>query len=206
MLDKSLPYKTVIMRLPADAARPEPPCLPEGYSIRTYRPGDGQYWAEIEASVLEFESADRALGYFERDFLPFEAELGKRMCFVCGPDGKPAATAAAWYADCALGCREYLHWVAVKPELQGMGLGRAAVAAALSRAGAGEVWLATQTWSWKAIALYASMGFRAVREEKMIEYLDGRYFFAENQTPEALALLRGRLDEKILAALEENML
>lgn len=45
MLDKSIPYKSICMRLPAQALQRLPsPTLPEGYSFEFYRPGRMADW------------------------------------------------------------------------------------------------------------------------------------------------------------------
>ena len=96
MLDKSIPYKSICMRLPAQALQRLPsPTLPEGYSFEFYRPGRMADWARIETSVLEFPSEQKAQETFARDFLPYEPLLETRMCFVCNPNGLPIAGATA---------------------------------------------------------------------------------------------------------------
>lgn len=129
MLDKSVAYQNVVMVLPAARiAAAGAPKLPAGYRFRCYRPGDEAHWARIEASVLEFESEKAAKTYFEKAFLPFASELPRRCLFVEDQAGLPVATALAW-RDQGLGLphRAMLHWVAVTPEAQGLGLGGAVV-------------------------------------------------------------------------------
>ncbi|MSE71620.1 GNAT family N-acetyltransferase, partial [Escherichia coli] len=46
MLDKSLPYKSIIMRMEAAVAeRLAPPAPAAGYRIRPFVPGDERHWA-----------------------------------------------------------------------------------------------------------------------------------------------------------------
>ena len=56
-----------------------------------------------------------------------------------------------------------MHWVAVKPDYQGLGLGKAVTEKALkifSEKDSGRsVMLHTQTWSHKAVKLYGKLGF-----------------------------------------------
>ena len=92
MLDKSLPYKSIIMRMEAAVAeRLAPPAPAAGYRIRPFVPGDERHWARIETSVGEFSEEAAARAYFERVYLP-EAALhaeGKRcsQCRNCWTDG-----------------------------------------------------------------------------------------------------------------------
>ncbi|MBQ4335586.1 MAG: GNAT family N-acetyltransferase, partial [Lentisphaeria bacterium] len=62
MLDKSLPYYDIIMKMPGRnlLSLPEP-VLPEGYSFRLYKPGDEYAWARLESQVLEFPTHGKAL-------------------------------------------------------------------------------------------------------------------------------------------------
>lgn len=201
MLDKSIPYKSICMRLPAQALQRLPsPTLPEGYSFEFYRPGRMADWARIETSVLEFPSEQKAQETFARDFLPYEPLLETRMCFVCNPNGLPIAGATAWSIprqEKQLNC---LHWVAVQPGHQGLGLGRAIVLQALSRFRAlgeeGDVFLHTQTWSHVAVRLYHSLGF--VMQDKDA--------FSDKDMPlqEALEILSWRLSPQELRSLRET--
>lgn len=55
MLDKSIPEKSIVMKLShktADAVKC--PVLPEGFSLRPFKEGDQYHWAKIIASVGEF--------------------------------------------------------------------------------------------------------------------------------------------------------
>ncbi len=165
MLDKSIPFKNIIMRLSKENLwAVTEPVLPEGFSFAFFKPGMERDWAEIEYSVLEFKAVEDAEAYLNRHYVTPENELDRRCVFVLNPDGVPVATANAWYADTPLGYQLSLHWVAARPEYQGLGLGRAVVKRALrvyqEQNQHQDVWLHTQTWSHRAIRLYYSLGFR----------------------------------------------
>jgi ribosomal protein S18 acetylase RimI-like enzyme len=165
MLDKSIPYKNIIMKLDwvknPGISDPE---LPDGYDFKFFEKGDELRWAELECSVLEFDSTEKALEYFTKDYLPYLAELEKRCVFIVDPQGKYVATANAWWADCDGKHQASLHWVAVHPDYQGKGFGKHVVNKALSLFPVYErnldVYLHTQTWSHVAINLYYKLGFR----------------------------------------------
>ena len=161
MLDKSLPYVLILMRLPKERLAQLPPVkLPEGYSMTTYQEGRMNDWAKVQTSVLEFPNEDKAKAYFAKEFMPREKELPNRMCFILDPNGEPVADATAW-SDKGF---NWLHWVATRPTHQGMGIGKAVVLAALSRFPAmgceDDVYLYTQTWSHTAVGMYSRVGFR----------------------------------------------
>lgn len=172
MLDKRLPYHSILMRLDAeDALSIQAPSLPEGYRFCTYRPGDIAAWSRIVASVGEFSSEEKARAYFAEHFLPDEAELSRRLFFVMDARGNPCGTANAWYETHGGERNATLHWVSVTPGEQGKGLGRAITACALCAFPALEpglpIYLHTQTWSYRAVGVYLSLGFYALKEANL---------------------------------------
>ena len=61
MLDKSIEFKNIIMKIePNKIKNIANPILPDGFSFRFFETGDEAHWARIEASVLEFDSNDKA--------------------------------------------------------------------------------------------------------------------------------------------------
>ena len=171
MLDKSIPYHTVIMTRPEILKLPPTPELPEGFSYAFYAPGDDRHWAFLETSVDEFGSEENALQYFTETFAPQPKKLAERMVFIKDPAGAAVATATAWFGQSNGETFAQLHWVSVHPGFQRKGFGRAAILKALSiypKIGpSGEVWLSTQTWSHPAIDLYLSLGFAARKTASM---------------------------------------
>jgi len=210
MLDKSIPYKNIIMLRPAErvglvepAARPSvlpPPSLPDGFSFRLYVPGDAKHWSEIETSVLEFDNLQAAEKYFSQDFLPNEAALRERMVFLVSDSGEYVATATAWWNDYKGRHQASLHWVSVRPEFQGLGLGGAVVSKALSLFPKFEpgldVYLHTQTWSHKAVRLYARLGFHICRTDTLGH--------KNNDYVEAMGILKKVLDASVYDELERS--
>lgn len=187
MLDKSIPYKNIIMKRPAERLEPEgglasaereialpAPSLPSGFSFKFYRPGDSVHWSGIETSVLEFDHVEAAEKYFAKDYLPHEVALRERMIFVVSDSGEYVATSSAWWTEYKGRRQASLHWIAVKPEFQGLGLGGTVVMKALSlfpRVEPGlDVYLHTQTWSHKAVRLYAKLGFRMCKSDTLAHH------------------------------------
>ena len=176
MLDKSVEYIDVYMRRPPNSPMLSD-ALPEGYRFVAFQPGDEKEWAEIETSVLEFDRAVDAMAHFQDYFGRYTEELWRCM-FVENAQGEKVATAMAWwgYTD---GRRDpWLHWVAVRPEYQGLGLGRAIVAHVVGMMirieGHRDFYLHTQTWSHKAIRIYKGMGFEVTREQVGIKQNNNR--------------------------------
>jgi len=205
MLDKSVEFKHIIMKIEAERIKVAGhPTLPEGYSFRFFTTDDEAHWARIETSVLEFEAEGIAREYFTKSFLPRKGELLKRCVFVLDPEGLPIATATAWFANSELGHQASLHWVAVCPEHQGLGIGRAVVQQALmifhELDPSSPVWLHTQTWSHVAVKLYHGLGFNMMKTAKLANSntRDGVPKIYQNDYDEAVEILTTVMDGDFL--------
>ena len=198
MLDKSVPYQDICM-IKLDGAL-SAPVLPEGYSFRLYEAGDEKHWATIETSVDEFESTDHALAYFDREFAPNAAEMKRRCTFVCDPAGLPAATATAWWSVAGDKRFGLIHWVAVTPRCQGLGLGKAVTQRAMQLLAQCEsdrpAMLHTQTWSHIAVRMYHALGFRMVKDVSPL--------CPKNDYQSAVSVLQSVMDETALRRLTET--
>jgi GNAT superfamily N-acetyltransferase len=189
MLDKSLPYFKIIMKRKAGTPVPEAP-LREGFRFVPFQKGDEAAWADIETSVLEFDHAAAAEAYFKKRFLGCFDEVERRTFFIADAQGRKVATLTPWWNYTGVRRHPFMHWVAVKPECQGLGLGKAIIAEGLRRMiaieGDCDMYLSTQTWSHKAIRLYLWAGFDFETEEPN----PGGY---NNQTRQGLEIIRGLL-------------
>lgn len=166
MLDKTVPFYTIILKRPY-AKAPSQITLPANYKIRNYRPGDEVSWAEIQTSVLEFDNVEQALNC-HHGYLSRMGDLTKRQLFVENPNGILIATATAWYDITPKGKIPVVHALSCRPEYQGNGFGRAIAIKMLEsfyELDQGlDVWLDTQTWSYKAVELYLSLGFIPMKQ------------------------------------------
>jgi len=208
MLDKSIDFKSVIMKIECDEIKNiASPILPDGISIRFFTAGDEEHWARIEASVLEFDSVGEARDYFEKSYLPHKESLQKRCIFVLNKEKLPIATANSWFADSELGYQATLHWVATCPEYQGLGIGKAIVQQALINFQTLEpnkpVWLHTQTWSHAAIKLYHHLGFNLMKSGKLANNntRNGIPKIYQNDFYEAIQVLKEVVDSEQLEKL-----
>ena len=160
--------------------------LPPGFRFAYYAPGDEKEWARIETSVLEFECEMDALLYFQKEFLPYGREVPIRCMFVETDGGEKIATASAWWGYTGARRDPMMHWVAVKPDWQGKGIGKAIIARIIRRMieieGDRVFYLHTQTWSYKAVRLYRQSGFYITDEP-------GVQGNANDRFAEALAIL-----------------
>lgn len=175
-MNKNLPYYDIIMRckMPKSIKVHE---LPEEYRYKAYEDGDEQHWAALEVEVNEFSNEEDALAYFNRTFMPYKELLNSRVFFILDKQNNYVATTSAWFKNDDKKHYAVLHWVSVSPAQQGKGLGRKIVTYALSHFEtlepyAPEVFLHTQTWSYKAISLYYKLGFRITKEALVGGYTD----------------------------------
>ena len=96
MLDKSIQYKNIIMRAD-DLVAGTAYALPTGFHFKLFEEGDEYSWADIETSVGEFESTDKACKYFVDNYFTCITELKKRCLFVLDEQGHSVGTCTAWF-------------------------------------------------------------------------------------------------------------
>lgn len=146
---------------------------PPGFSLRAYSPGDERHWLEIHEAAERSVSVSPAL--YRQQFGPDPNILRRRQLFIFDESNTAAGTATAWFDggylarltgrerdDFAEANYGRVHWVAVRPEFQRMGLGRALVAAAcvrLRELGHERAYLVTWADRSGAIKLYEQLGF-----------------------------------------------
>jgi GNAT superfamily N-acetyltransferase len=153
---------TLVMVLDDLSRLPQFPLI-SGYSIRGFRAGEQELWARIETSAGEFASVHQGIERFRREFGRNRRELEERCLFVEAEDGEAVGTAMAWYGSLLPGgVAGRLHWVGVRKEHQGRGIGRALVSRAMALLSPhyDRVYLTTQRRSSVAIKIYVDFGFR----------------------------------------------
>ena len=166
-----LPAKQLCMAIGAVAVWSMPDVeVPEGYTLRTYRPGD-------EASLAETLQAVGFLNWGQEAVLECLQDADRRAgSAVAAVEGKIVASTFASRmpterANPVTGQpgepqREgVLDYVATHPDHQGRGLGRATCTAVLRylvAQGCEMVSLLTDDWRLPAIHLYLSLGFEPV--------------------------------------------
>ena len=197
MIDRTIPFYNIIMR--CDRILPMEIKLPEGYSIRTYQPGDEDAWAALMCAVGEQTSLIDAKNEFVQRYLA-DAALTDRIFFAVDSNGAIVGSAIAWAHDPrGMGVR-VLHWVAVHPEHQRKGLGKALCQTCLRlfrrEDNALPVYLHTQPWSWKAILLYIKLGFKLQSRDSFYTY--------ENQYAQAMDVLKSIVTPEQYAKMVAN--
>lgn len=189
MLDKTLPYFNIIMKRLKGTEFPKV-ILPDGFSFSSFVDGDEIYWAEIETSIGEFDNVEEALNCFRNEYLTNINELKKRLIFIQNKEGKKVGTLTNWW-NYSQGVRDpSIHWVGIIREFQGLGLGKAIVFEGMRRMieleGDRDLFLHTQTWSYKAINIYIQAGYKIVNDETFGDYI--------NESEKAMPIIRDKID------------
>ncbi len=136
-----------------------PVVLPEGYTLRGSRPGDGRYWSLI---LNEAFGGERTEETFIKEMVEHPAYRPERILFVCAPDGEPCATASAYQQQDWGMHTGYLHYVATRPAHAGKKLGYLVSLAVLhifKAEGLSEAVLQTDDFRIPAIKTYLRLDF-----------------------------------------------
>ena len=190
-IDKSIPYMNILMR--CDEYRQTPISLPDGFRFRGYKEGDEHVWAGLEIEIEDFDTYDNAVAYFKRKYLSNPEELKKRLICVEDKDGTPAGMVIAWFDRSGESTISTVHWLVTSPKFQGLGIGRSLVQKLLQtfhELDAYPVYLHTQPWSYAAIKIYSSLGFKMLRSETILNY--------ENQYETAIRELAKYLSQEVM--------
>lgn len=134
---------------------------PAGYAVRAFEAGDEAAWVRIQAAADRYNDVTAAL--FRREFGTDRERLRVRQRFLVAPDGEPIGTATAWFgADPRGRPAGRVHWVAIAPAFQGLGLAKpllADVCGLLRELGHERAYLTTASRRVAAIGLYSRFGF-----------------------------------------------
>ena len=196
MLDRMIPFYNTILR--CDHYLAKDTALPESYSVVTYKPGYEKAWAELEYSIGDFDSAGEAEEYFVSTYLK-DTDKTDNILFLKDAEDKIIGSCIAWQDDRNGALVSSLHWLIVDENHQGMGLGKALCCAVMNiyaGKGAFPVYIHTQPWSWKAILLYVSLGFKLQKNDTFSHYV--------NQHDDAMRTLKEQLSDEQFVLLEKN--
>ena len=189
-IDRTIPYKNIIMRCD-DCTESFLP--PKHIFIRGYHSGDERNWAKIEYEIGDFESVAAAECYFTAHYLCDGIQAAARCFFAERNDGAVVGTCTAWYDKRKEAVVSSLHWLAVTPENQNQGIGKALVSTVMDfyrNNNLFPVYLHTQPWSYHAVRLYHRFGFHIMKKDTFADY--------HNESEEAIEILKYYLPEEIL--------
>ena len=188
MLDRTIPFYNTILK--CSNYRHNEVVLPDGYSIVSYQPGLEKEWARLEFAIGDFGSLEEAELYFAETYLQ-NPYMFSRILFAVDKDNNVAGSCIAWQDPKGESKASSLHWLVVDEKYQGIGLGRALSTAVMNIYAEHEalpVYIHTQPWSWKAILLYLSLGFKLQKTDTFSHY--------ENEYDKAITELKKVVSEE----------
>ena len=211
-IDHAVPYTAVVMTR-ENAENFPAYSLPKGYHYATFTPADEEYWIRLQVEVTHVESCAQGKQIFRQEFLRAGenvacedcsgyAETVKRTVLVKDREGALVGAATLWMGNTFEKIWQRVHWVAVHPAHQGKGLAKCLVARMLALYGElgcqTPIYLTTQTKTYRAVRVYAQMGFAPYMGEKPANWnyrsdLPQDSFAAENEA--AWKLIREKLAE-----------
>ena len=159
-------HDQLILRLDMQDYTPQPPPIETGYSIRTFREGDEQTWADVKNAV--FGSSSNSGEFWNQSFLGVNKGLdfAPHGFFFAEKDGEPIGISAG----IVLHDRKKIGgtfpggigWTGVHEDYRGVGLGRALMVSSLNYLhdrGIAVTEVGTQFYRTAAVNLYESLGF-----------------------------------------------
>ena len=137
----------------------QPAEVPEGYSLRHFRPGDEEGWNRLMDAAFERPPGTTD---FAESMAADPIYLPQRVKLVASDEGRIAATASAWTHPPVGSHRGMLHWVGTDPGHAGKRLGTAVSIAAMEHSrdeGRTAMALLTDDYRTAAQKTYLRLGF-----------------------------------------------
>lgn len=191
MLDRNIPFYNTILR--CDTYQRRSITLPYGYSFSPYKAGYEKEWTRLEYSIGDFDSTEDAENYFKQTYMRDMSLLSESAVFLLDQNETVIGSCIAWrdYKDNPVSFVSSLHWLIIDEQYQGNGLGKLLCGQTMDIFAARDkfpVYIHTQPWSWKAILLYLSLGFRIQKTDSFSDYT--------NQYDQAMTALKAILSEE----------
>lgn len=163
MINKLLPYYGVIMKKTDVHSYPEYR-LSNGFSFVSYTPSREYEWCQIQTRAGLTENVRKAREIFAQKFKPYTELLAEHCIFIVDDKNRAVASAALWPGK-HFGTEHWrIHWVAVDPDYQGMGMGKALMTCLMDIFNSGDhgdwLYVTSQSWNYCAINIYYHFGFR----------------------------------------------
>ncbi len=187
MLDRSIPFYNLILRCDKYPLRQIQ--LPAGYTIVPYEKGLQTDWARLECAIGDFASHEEAVHYFTDNYA--KGNNSEKILFLLDNTGQAIGSCISWMDERYGRKVNSLHWLVVDEAFQGKGFGRALCTETMNRfylRNQKPIYIHTQPWSWKAILLYISLGFRLQKTDTFSAYT--------NQYNEAMPTLKALLSQE----------
>lgn len=134
--------------------------FPEGFGARPMSFDEQDEWLDV-IRASHGEASASVPGKFRHEFGDDREEIEKRCFFVTGPGGVIVGTFSAWHWDFQGEDMGLIHWVAIKREYQGHGLGKAGLTYVMNRMAEmhDSCFLHTSSDKIPAVCMYLNFGF-----------------------------------------------
>lgn len=184
-IDHAVPYTAVVMTR-ENAENFLAYSLPDGYHFAVFTPEDEENWVQLQTIVTHVENEEQGRQIFRKEFLqageeipceecPGYTETVRRTVLVKDSAGNLVGAATLWTGDIFGETWQRVHWVAVHPDHQGKGLAKCMLARMLELYKELEcntpIYLTTQTKTYRAVRIYAQMGFVSYMGEKPVNWI-----------------------------------
>ncbi len=134
--------------------------FPSGFGIRPMTKEDIGLWTDIQRDAEPYLSIKDDT--FASEFGDHPEAIQWRCFIVTGPDGRGVGVVSAWYNRDFRG-QDYgrVHWIAIRPPCQGMGLGKAALSYVMHKLAQWHerAYLVTHAKRTAAVKMYLNFGF-----------------------------------------------
>ena len=165
--------------------------IPRGFHSRYCRSDEIDLWLEFPFDHShEVDTHKRFMvSFFERVYKPRQGDFLKSCLFLCDSEDVPVATCFLWNSYEKINT---IHWLKVRKDWEGRGLGRAVLSLVLEDTVSEDypIYLHTQPGSFRAIKLYLDFGFRFIDDPMIGD--------RPNQFKQSLAYLRKNIPEHFL--------
>lgn len=168
--------------------------------LKPYESRFKEDWCQLQCDLWQFENYKEAADYFVEEFLNREVELKEKLLFALDKrTGQIVGTASLWDGKHFGKALPRLHWIAVNEAYQGQGIAKILIQSLIDTYKNTEqaefIYLTSQTWSYKAINIYKSFGFKAYLGPKPINWFckDGEF---ERDSIEAWQLIEDKIAKR----------
>lgn len=161
-LDRSIEFKKVLMVITRKTIKRETP-LKEGYKYTPFSKELLDSWCRLHVKTGLFETMEQSKNKLDEMLQQDEDFFKENFLFVVNEANELVASAGLWKGKDFDGNRLRLHYISVDPNEQHNGIAHAMISRLCikydSIPGKYPLYLATQSQSYGAIALYSRMGF-----------------------------------------------
>lgn len=142
--------------------------IPNDYHIRNCKRDELNLWLEFPFDNEEDKKSYKSFmeKYFKDVYGSNEDLFFEKCLFICNENDTPIGTCFDWKAYNSI---TTIHWLKVKKEYEGQGIGRALISYVLNSINEKDfpIFLNTQAGSFRAIKLYSDLGFILLTDEKI---------------------------------------